>query len=451
MNKRNMRRDLDMMMQNISLSPERRTAILQQLHSRRTKPRWTAGRIALAAVLAALLTFSAFAAAIPALRAALQNALGSFTEQSQPITGIVVEDNGIEVRPVAALASSNLVRVWVEVQDKTGDRLSNDMLINGWIDHEQDKDAPAINGWRGGERVVYYDENSHTALIESYEIGRSIADGTEVSVSFSSFQPAECTEETVDFPREMLSVTGLKNMTEEMGVPLFAEHIPLIPEQTPCELEGSDRVRLSSVGFGEDGKLHIQAAFLGEANHSGSSIHSRVTDERDPEQYLGGGRYFLYNDQWYYDEVFNITPEDLPYLTFGDLQGTYQLHDPVEGIWSCTITVETADEVVYHPNVQVGGALVEEIRVSEIGISARSSSKGTRLGYRPTYAITKDGEKLYLTNNCIDGGWGTVLDDSDAPLPDGMGYAHDQWKFDEPLDPSEIVLLNFDGVDVPLQ
>ncbi|MGO5096529.1 hypothetical protein ACTQ34_11980 [Agathobaculum sp. LCP25S3_E8] len=440
-----------MMMPNITLSPERRAAILQQLHSRRTKPRWTAGRIALAAILAALLTFSAFAAAIPAIRAALQNALGSFSEQSQPITGIAVEDNGIEVRPVAALASSNLVRVWVEVQDKTGDRLSDDMLINGWIDHEQDKDTPAINGWRGGERVVYYDENSRTALIEIDSIGRPVTDGAEIDVSFSSFQPSARAAETVDFPREMLSVTGLKNMTPDMGVPLFAEHIPLIPEQTPCELEGSNRVRLSSVGFGEDGKLHIQVAFLGEANHSGSTIHSRATDERNPEQHLGGGRYFQYNDQWYFDEVFDITPEDLPYLTFGDLQGTYQLHSPVEGIWSCTITVETADEVVYHPNVQVGGALVEEIRVSEIGISARSSSKGTRLGYRPTYAITKDGEKLYLTNNCIDGGWGTVLDDNGDPLPDGMGYAHDQWEFDEPLDPSDIVLLNFDGVDVPLQ
>lgn len=440
-----------MTMPNITLSPERRAAILQQLHSRRTKPRWTAGRIALAAILAALLTFSAFAAAIPAIRAALQNALGSFSEQSQPITGIAVEDNGIEVRPVAALASSNLVRVWVEVQDKTGDRLSDDMLINGWIDHEQDKDTPAINGWRGGERVVYYDENSRTALIEIDSIGRPVTDGAEIDVSFSSFQPSARAAETVDFPREMLSVTGLKNMTPDMGVPLFEEHIPLIPEQTPCELEGSNRVRLSSVGFGEDGKLHIQVAFLGEANHSGSTIHSRATDERNPEQHLGGGRYFQYNDQWYFDEVFNITPEDLPYLTFGDLQCTYQLHSPVEGIWSCTITVETADEVVYHPNVQVGGALVEEIRVSEIGISARSSSKGTRLGYRPTYAITKDGEKLYLTNNCIDGGWGTVLDDNGDPLPDGMGYAHDQWEFDEPLDPSDIVLLNFDGVDVPLQ
>ena len=64
-----------------------------------------------------------------------------------------------------------MVRVWVEVQDKTGDRLSEDMLINGWLEYEQDKDAPIVNGWVGGERVVYYDENSRTALIEIYEIG----------------------------------------------------------------------------------------------------------------------------------------------------------------------------------------------------------------------------------------------------------------------------------------
>ena len=69
-----------MTMQNITLSPERRAVILQVLHSQRTKLRWTTGRIVLAAVLAALLTFSAFAAAIPAIRSALQNALGSFSE-----------------------------------------------------------------------------------------------------------------------------------------------------------------------------------------------------------------------------------------------------------------------------------------------------------------------------------------------------------------------------------
>lgn len=440
-----------MTMQNITLSPERRAEILRSVKPHRRALHWTAARVTLAAVLAALLTFSALAAAVPALREALKNALGSFSQQSQPITGVTVEDNGIEVRPVAALSSSNLVRVWVEVQDKTGDRLSEDMRVGAWLEYPQDKDAIEVNGWRGGAHVVYYDEASRTALIEIDNIGRPITDGTEVSVSLSSFQSSEQVAETVDFPREMLSATGLKNMTEDMGVMLFAEHIPLVPEQTPRELEGTSYARLSSVGFGEDGKLHIQVAFLGEANHSGSTLSSHATDARDTERYLGGGRCFQYNGQWYFDEVCDITPADLPYMTFSDLSGSYMLHDPVEGVWNFTITVETADEVVYHPNMQVGGARVEEIRVSEIGVSARSSSQGTVLGRRPTYAITKDGEKLYLTNNCIDSGWGTVLDDNDNSLPDGYGYAHDQWTFDQPLDPTDIVLLNFDGVDVPLQ
>lgn len=265
MNRRNMRRDLDMKLQHITLSPARRAEILRSIEPRHTRLRWTAARILLAAMLAVLLTFSALAATVPALREALKNVLGGFAEQSQPITGITVEDNGIEIRPVAALSSSNLVRVWVEVQDKTGDRLSEDMRIGGWLDYERDETAPVVNSWTGGAHVVHYDEDSRTALIEIDNIGRPIADGTEVNVSFSSFQPSARAEETVDFPREMLSDTGLKNLPKEDVSWTIYEILPLVPEQTPHELEGTNHARLSSVGFGEDGKLHIQTVFTDHA------------------------------------------------------------------------------------------------------------------------------------------------------------------------------------------
>lgn len=436
-----------MKLQHITLSPARRAEILRSIEPRHTRLHWTAARILLAAMLAVLLTFSALAATVPALREALKNVLGGFSEQSQPITGITVEDNGIEIRPVAALSSSNLVRVWVEVQDKTGDRLSEDMRVNGWLDYEQDETAPVVNSWTGGAHVVHYDENSRTALIEIDNIGRPIADGTEVNVSFSSFQSSARAEETVDFPREMLSDTGLKNLPKEDVSWTIYEILPLVPEQTPHELEGTNHARLSSVGFGEDGKLHIQTVFTDHADHW-SGFHSDATDSRDPDAIpMLGGYSFQYNGTWYYEAVYDITPDDLPYLTFGDLTRDYYVNAAVEGGWYFTIAVETANEVIYHPNVQVGGALVEEIRVSEIGVSARSASEGTILGHRPTYAMTKDGEKLYLTDNCIDGGWGV----DDMNDPSSSGHAHDQWMFDEPLDPSEIVLLNFDGVDVPLQ
>ena len=134
-------------------------------------------------------------------------------------------------------------------------------------------------------------------------------------------------------------------------------------------------------------------------------------------------------------------------VTFDDLAGTLLVLPPVTGEWSTDITIRPVEEITYYPNVQVGGALVKEIRVSEIGFYALSSSQGTILGYRPTFAMTKDGKKLYLTNNCIESGW--CIDDWNGSS--GAGHASDQWLFDEPIDPASIASLNFDGVTVPLQ
>ena len=436
-----------MAMKKITLPPERRAAILRRAQSRPHRLRRTAGRAVLAAVLVVLLTFSAFAAASPALREALQHVLGGFTEQSQPITGVAVEENGIEVRPVAALSSSGMVRVWVEVQDKTGDRLSADMYVEGGFTSMLGDATQA----KVGHEIISYDEQTHTALIEVYKTGYNIADGSMVSLEFRSFQPRDSEPVEVELPQEMLSKTGLKNMTPEMGIHFYVnETLPLVPEQTPAALPGTDVFRLSSVGFGEDGKLHIQIAYA-DGFSDQDYLHapfSTPADSRDPDAVLMfGGIPFEYNGTQYSDMAYDISADDLPYVTFSNLQGARYLREGATGSWQFSILVETADEVVYHPNVQIGGALVEEVRVSEIGISAWSASESVTLGYRPTFAVTKDGEKIILTDNCVDGGWGV----DDMVNPTSAGHAQDQWVFDAPIDPSDIVLLNIDGVDIPLQ
>ncbi len=432
-----------MTMANITLSPARRADILRGIQPRRKhRLHWTAGRMVLAAALAALLTFSAFAAAIPALRAALMNALGSFAAQSQPITGIVTEDNGIEVRPVAALSSSGMVRVWAEVQDKTGDRLSADMDVfadfTGML-------GDANHGLVGHE-VVSYDEQTRTALIEVYQTGYAIEDGDQVTLAFYRFQPyVDISELGLDVPTDIITGQTLACQTSEN------DYIYLQPEQTPQDLNGNEYVRVSSFGFGTDGNLHLQFAFTGDANRENNVVltTARSKSGKDIAQYNGAAPVveFEQDGTHYIDIAYTIKPSELDDIIFDDLYGTLYTRPAAEGEWSAELTMELADEVVYYPNVQVGGALVEEIRVSEIGVSARSASEGTILGHRPTYAMTKDGKKLYLTDNCIEGGWS--IDDYNADS--SAGHAQDQWAFDEPMDPSDIVLLNFDGVDVPLQ
>lgn len=186
-----------MTMQSITLSPTRRTAILQQVRTHHSRLRWTAGRILLAAVLAALLTFSALAAAMPALREALKNALGSFTEQSQPITGIVVEDNGIEVRPVAALSDNGMTCVYVEIQDKTSDRLNSDYDVQIEIDQPLD-DAPVHLGTMSNR--ISYDAQTHTALYQARRPGSVQAENPTATVNVWLLDPqAETEHQSVGF------------------------------------------------------------------------------------------------------------------------------------------------------------------------------------------------------------------------------------------------------------
>ncbi len=184
-----------MTMQYITLSPERREAILQQTRPHRKPLRRTAARVALTAVLAALLTFSALAAAVPALREALQNALGSFAEQSQPITGVAVADDSIEVRPVAALSDSGMTKVYIEIQDKTGSRLDGSYDVGVEITHPLD-DAPVHLGT--SSRQIRYDAESHTALYEARRPDSIAAENPTAAVRVFLLDPqAAPGEETI--------------------------------------------------------------------------------------------------------------------------------------------------------------------------------------------------------------------------------------------------------------
>lgn len=128
--------------------------------------------------------------------------------------------------------------------------------------------------------------------------------------------------------------------------------------------------------------------------------------------------------------AFDVSPSDVGNVIFDDLYGS--------------LYVKPAPTLTYETNTQMGGALVKKVNVSAISVFVISDSKHTVLGHRPTYAMLRDGAKLILTNNCIGGL--RALDQQTS-----QGHAYNQWTFDEPIAPADIVSLNFDGVTVPLQ
>lgn len=83
--------------------------------------------VLVAAAVVAALCVSALALS-PTLREALASALGSFGPYSQTVEGASAADQGIEIRVVSAVVDRNLARIFLEVQDKTGDRLGGEKL-----------------------------------------------------------------------------------------------------------------------------------------------------------------------------------------------------------------------------------------------------------------------------------------------------------------------------------
>ncbi len=106
MKNRNMKKKLDVMLAGLTLSPECRAAILCESSCKHRPCRLAKSKLLLASALAAALSVSAYAIS-PNMQKILQRLLGGLSERSQTITGVVSECDGIEVRPVSALADKN--------------------------------------------------------------------------------------------------------------------------------------------------------------------------------------------------------------------------------------------------------------------------------------------------------------------------------------------------------
>lgn len=435
-NFRNMRTDLDAMMGHIQLSPERRQAILQQSK----KPRQgffhrLGGKVVLASALAATLAVSAFAAS-PSLRESLQNALGGLFSSAQPITGVSAACNGIEVRPISALADSGFVQIFCEIQDTQGDRLADDMDIQYRIEG-----LPHVDKYTTSDRykIVSYDEATHTALVCLMDDGVILDGEATCNLSFRSFLPSD-----------LHAQTGKYRITEEIPDFAFPAEIPqnlqtepgsqdgvrrLVPEQNPYPLS-SAYMRISSVGFDEEGHFHLVAAFQGEANreHSFFSIGVWNTQTGELLDMTADENYCL-DGVWYRDVQYDIQPGDLPFLECHGITGFYYLKDSVNGDWAMDITVKPVEgTLTYTPPVTVSEAVIDEVRVSPISLIVVADS----LFPVSASATFRDGSTLDLTANSQVG-------------INGKDQSYYRIIFDTPITPADLVSLTLDGVTIPLQ
>ncbi len=239
--------------------------------------------VLLAAAVCAALGVTALAAS-PTLRDILSAAWGSFDPYRQTVEDVAVVDGGIRVKLSSVLADENGGKAVFEVTDLEGDRL----------DPETYGDI-----YRGGpDPLVGWDEEERT-LVYSVRLSKDGGAGLEwdenrmVTAQFRQFRPGKVELEGVALPWDSLTGKSLDSkvvtVTGDEGynavtkweasdwaedgysvqrstrfIKTEEDHRVLIPGQTPMDL-GSEYMTLSSMGFDEEGELHVQFELLNGA------------------------------------------------------------------------------------------------------------------------------------------------------------------------------------------
>lgn len=269
----------------------------------------------LAAALCAALTVTALAAS-PTLRQALLAALGSFAPYSQEIGGLSAVDQGIEVRVVSALTDGTVVRVYFEIQDLTEDRLDETLKVEWENVTPDDRASWEQWGYGAAGRLVSYDPDSRTALMEFGLTGDGEpVDNTVLTLEIDRILPGEDREQaTIEgnwildvplttAPSRKVDLGGAaigKAEAETLRLTALGAYLETVPTiALRSRREGIRRWPLT-VSFSDGTTVAVEEADSLYQGYERETYHWSFPEPIDPEEAVGveiNGQYFtLTND-----------------------------------------------------------------------------------------------------------------------------------------------------------
>lgn len=438
------------------------------------------GRKAAVAIAAcALLTVTAAAAAAPKVWEAIREQQGAFAPYAQTIEGAVSTDQGIEVQVLSAISDDLEARFYLAVRDVEEDRLNEFLTLTGTLTAgEMEEELPVM--YSGGPSTNYftlvsYDPESKTALLSagiSYQdVARPNGKAKLEVTGMSTKQAYVC----VDVPCAPATGKTLKSLSvgkddkvigrnmviindEYAYVDPPSKKVVLAPGQTPMAIEGTEDIRVSSMGFASDGCFHIRLefaegvkpAYFGEDRHSAlmTSIYVEGIDAEAQDMYMPYQQTLVEGG---IDILFPLVKvENLETLQSGEMRlaGYYfRSGVEIEGDWSTEFEVEYYESTTLAWKGAVSGWEMEAVTLSPLSVTMTGykDNDSDALANTPLYAVKKDGTEIAAEPGT--GGY-TNLGATGA----GEGWeGYSTWKFEEPLDLDEIVSLKVRDVVIPVK
>ena len=390
-------------------------------------------RILLAASAIAALLLGTALALSPGLRAALGDALGSFLPYARPVEEEGVTDQGIRIKPVAALSDGNAVQVYFAVTDLTGDRLDENTVIEAMAPERPSQQWTAIS-W-GNPYTVSYDPQTRTGLFRCSISGDGLPqEAFNLRMTCTQIRPGSFWEHIAIDPA-WITADALE--TQWAG-----GRQVLTPDQTPRALE-SDLVSLSSFGFGTDGMLHIQLRLrtdVAEAQWDSSSIHYSIGGRTGQSTFQArdqdaAATHFTVDGATYWDLRTGLAWEDWQDAVFSEegLSLRLQTQPPISGTWIVELPVTAVEKTVIDmgpSGTVLNGIEAEQMYLSPISCVLESNRHGYSGGIG--YDLT-----LYMDN-------GQTLT---AKASLNTAYLEDRavnhWSFPEPVEVEAITGVAF--------
>ena len=440
------------------------------------------GKAAAVLVCAALMVTAAAAATVPAVWEALQDRLGAFAPYAQTIEGAACADQGVEVRVLSAISDDLEAWVYLSVRDVEEDRLNEFLTLDGKLtagEAKEPEEGSVLWMWftepfsTSRFELVSYDAETKTALLSarvSYDAwtqpnGAARLDITGMttqkgrmrgSVSCASVTGAELKSlpagENDKVIFKLYHRLGLSKYVYDDGTDYFLpdEQVVLAPGQTPMDIEGTEDMRISSMGFASDGCFHIRlelaqgvAPELGEDDGVSRLCISLSDGDWD-------GDYYIYQERLVEGGIDILFPllkaenlEGIQSREAGIFGGYTRPGTDIEGSWSTEFELDYYPSTVLDWTGELDGWQVERVTVSPLSVTMKSNASG---GLDiPLYAVKKDGSTVAAQLGRS--GYNNV---GAMRREEEKWEAYATWKFEEPVEVEDLVSLRLGDAVIPV-
>lgn len=371
-------------------------------------------RAVVALALCAALMVTAVAAG-PSMWNILAEYLGPYAPFAQEMEG-TASDQGVRLELVSAVSDGYTAQIFYTITDEEGGRFNADhTTVTASLE------GTNLGGMSTGSRIVSYDADSNTLLMEVSATG------------IDTSQPLELVVEKIDPSSYMLWDSRFPAAVPEK--PLETEttedgDVVLKAEQNPQTSPDTDVVRISSVGFDEEGNFHIRLAFA--EGITGMLLARPCGADGTPlaniqaAEVEGGMDCLVVED---------FDPANLAYIqVYGPYRGPEQA---IEGEWTLPLEIEAAEQkVVQVDRTLEDGVYVDRVEVSGMNIAVFFQSED--VDWFTLWITDRSGETIGVPLNYMN------------RRVNGTDTSCGLWSFETPMDLEDIASVTFLGETFPL-